>query len=187
MTWDIRYASSQPAEETTFTQSVAVGNVVFVSGCTSSRVGKLAPRRVEDQVDLALENARLALEAMGSRMDNIVKTFFLLTRLDDYGSVRKTETEFYERYAPQLVTTPPAATLMVVPALARPEFLVQYEVIAALDRDMPGWGVTYYPEYWAGRELAYPTCRRSTRSSRGASRSGTCSSFRVVRRSITRR
>ena len=89
-------------------------------------------------------------------MDNVVKTFFLLTRLDDYGSVRKTETEFYERYAPQLVTTPPAATLMVVPSLARPEFLVQYEVIAALDRDMPGWAVTYYPEYWAGKELAYP-------------------------------
>ena len=157
MNWDLRYASSQmPSEGTTFTQSVAVGNVVFVSGCTCSRAGELAPRRVEDQVDLALENARRALEATGSRMDNVVKTFFLLTRLDDYGNVRKTETEFYERYAPQLVTTPPAATLMVVPSLARPEFLVQYEVIAALDRDMPGWGVTYHPEYWAGRELAYP-------------------------------
>ena len=158
MTWDLRYASSRmPAGETTFTQGgVAVGNVVFVSGCTCGRVGTHAPRRVEDQVDLALENARRALESMGSRMDNVVKTFFLLTRLDDYGSVRKTETEFYERYAPQLVTTPPAATLMVVPSLARPEFLVQYEVIAALDRDMPGWEVTYYPEYWAGRELAYP-------------------------------
>ena len=89
-------------------------------------------------------------------MDNVVKTFFLLTTLDDYGSVRKAETEFYERHAPQLVTTPPAATLMVVPSLARPELLVQYEVIAALDRDMPDWEVTYYPEYWAGRELSYP-------------------------------
>ena len=45
---------------------------------------------------------------------------------------------------------------MVVPSLARPEFLVQYEVIAALDREMPGWRVTYHPEYWAGKELAYP-------------------------------
>jgi 2-iminobutanoate/2-iminopropanoate deaminase len=145
-----------PGEETTVAASVAVGNVVFVSGCTGDRVGALAPRRVEDQVDLALEHVRRALEAVGSRMDNVVKTFFLLTRLDDYGSVRAAETEFYERHAPQLVTTPPAATLMVVPSLARPELLVQYEVIAALDRDMPGWEVTYFPEYWAGRELAYP-------------------------------
>ncbi len=156
MTWDVRYAPSQmPGEETAIAASVAVGNVVFVSGCTGSS-GELVPRRVEDQVELALEHARRALEAVGSRMDNVVKTFFLLTRLDDYGSVRKTETEFYERHAPQLVTTPPAATLMVVPSLAGPEHLVQYEVIAALDRDLPGWGVTYFPEYWAGRELAYP-------------------------------
>jgi enamine deaminase RidA (YjgF/YER057c/UK114 family) len=145
-----------PGEETAVAASVVVDNVVFVSGCTGARVGEPAPRRVEDQVELALEHARRALEAAGSRMGNVVKTFFLLTRLDDYGSVRRTETEFYERHAPQLVTTPPAATLMVVPSLARPELLVQYEVIAALDRDLPGWGVTYFPEYWAGRELAYP-------------------------------
>jgi enamine deaminase RidA (YjgF/YER057c/UK114 family) len=157
MSWDVRYASSQtPVEEATFAQSVAVGNVVFVSGCTGSRAGEPAPRHVEEQVELALEHARRALAALGSRMDDVVKTFFLLTRLDDYGSVRRTETEFYERHAPQLVTTPPAATLMVVPSLARRELLVQYEVIAALDRNMPGWAVTYYPEFWAGRELAYP-------------------------------
>ena len=157
MKWDVRYASSQVAEEgPTVAQSVVVGNVVFVSGCTCGRGGKLAPRRVEDQVDLALENTRRALEAAGSRMENVVKTFFLLTSLDHYGRVRKTETEFYERHAPQLVTTPPAATLMVVPSLARREFLVQCEVIAALDRGMPGWPVRYYPEFWAGKELAYP-------------------------------
>jgi len=157
MKWDVRYASSQVAEEEpTLAQSVVVGNVVFVSGFTCGREGKLAPRQVEDQVDLALENTRRALEAVGSQMENVVKTFFMLTSLEHYGRVRKTETEFYERCAPQLVTTPPAATLMVVPSLARREFLVQYEVIAALDRGMPGWPVTYYPEYWAGKELAYP-------------------------------
>jgi enamine deaminase RidA (YjgF/YER057c/UK114 family) len=133
-----------------------VGNVVFVSGCTCDRPDTRVPQRVDRQVELALENARLSLKAVGSRLDDVVKTFFLLTSLDDYGSVRKAETEFYERHAPQLVTTPPAATLMVVPSLGRPELLVQYEVIAALDRDTPGWGVSYFPEYWAGRELAYP-------------------------------
>ena len=153
----VRYASSDAAgKEPTIAQSVVVGNVVFVSGCTCDKGGKRAPLRVEDQVTLALENTRCALEAAGSRMESVVKTFFLLTDLDHYGRVRKTETEFYELYAPQLVTTPPAATLMVVPSLARREFLVQYEVIAALDRGAPGGRVRYYPEYWAGKELAYP-------------------------------
>jgi enamine deaminase RidA (YjgF/YER057c/UK114 family) len=143
---------SQPA----IAQSGVVGNVVFASGYTGEKRGTQMPGRVEDQVVLALENTRSALEAAGSRMDSIVKTFFLLTDLDHYGRVRKTETEFYESHAPQLVTTPPAATLMVVPSLARREFLVQYEVIAALDREAPGSPVRYYPEYWAGKELAYP-------------------------------
>jgi enamine deaminase RidA (YjgF/YER057c/UK114 family) len=128
-----------------------VGNVVFVSGCTGE-----GGKGVEDQVVLALENTRRALEAAGSRMDNVVKTFFLLTDLDHYGRVRTAETEFYELHAPELVTTPPAATLMVVPSLARRELLVQCEVIAALDRGAPGGPVRYHPEYWAGKELAYP-------------------------------
>jgi enamine deaminase RidA (YjgF/YER057c/UK114 family) len=155
--WNVRYGSSDAAgKEPTIAQSVVVGNVVFVSGCTCDKGGKRAPGRVEDQVTLALENTRCALEAAGSRMESVVKTFFLLTDLDHYGRVRRTVTEFYELYAPQLVTTPPAATLMVVPSLERREFLVQYEVIAALDRGAPGWRVRYYPEYWAGKELAYP-------------------------------
>jgi len=155
--WNVRYASSDAAlTESPVAQSVVVGNVVLVSGCTGDAGGRRAPRRGEDQVTQALENTRGAVEAAGSRMENVVKTFFLLTDLDHYARVRKTETEFYELYAPQLVTTPPAATLMVVPSLARPELLVQYEVIAALDRGAPGWRVRYYPESWAGKELAYP-------------------------------
>lgn len=146
MEWNVRHAPG----------TVAVGNVVFVSGCTGTPDGEAAPDRIEEQVELALDSTRGALEAAGSGMENVVKTFFLLTSLDDYGAVRKTETEFYERHAPQLVETPPAATLMVVPSLVRPELRVQYEAIAALDRDMPGWAVTYYPEFWAGKELAYP-------------------------------
>jgi len=70
--------------------------------------------------------------------------------------VRKTETEYYEAHAPHLVGHPPAATLIVVSSLARPELLVEYEAIGVLDRAAPDWGVTYYPEYWAGRMLAYP-------------------------------
>jgi enamine deaminase RidA (YjgF/YER057c/UK114 family) len=107
---------------------------------------------VEDQVELALEGARRELETAGSTLNNVVKTFFLLTDLTDYAAVRKTETEYYERHAPLLVTTPPAATLMVVPSLGDPELRVQYEVIAAHDRA----DVTYHPEYWGGKELAYP-------------------------------
>src|SRR5262245_985934 len=63
--------------------AVAAGNVVFTSGCTAERAGKPIPSRVEDQVELALDHARRSLESLGSGMENVVKTLFLLTSLDD--------------------------------------------------------------------------------------------------------
>ncbi len=141
-----------------YSQSVVVGNLVFLSACIGKNpdADGPAPAGIADQINLALDNVRAALETAGSSMENIVKTFFLLTSLDSYGEVRKTETEYYEKYAPATVETPPSATLMVVPAVAGPDALLSYEVIAAVDRTAPEWGVTYYPEYWGGKELAYP-------------------------------
>ena len=145
MDWTVRHFA-EPA------RCVVVGNVVFLSGYA----GNPASAQVEDQVVAALDGARLAMQAAGGSMANIVKTFFLITALEDYARVRKTETEYYERHAPQLVTTPPAATLMVVPSLASPQLKVQYEAIGAVGRDRADWAVKYYPEFWGGRELAYP-------------------------------
>lgn len=169
MDWDVSYYPEYwvgkklaypdvPKEHAKFAQSIAVGNLIFVSGCVGqdTTTGDPAPELVEDQVRLAMDKARSAMETAGGSMENIVKTFFLVTSLDDYQRVRKTETEYYERHAPKLVETPPAATLMVVPSLATPDFLVEYEVMGAIDRNRPDWSVKYYPEFWAGKELAYP-------------------------------
>lgn len=133
-------------------QCIVVGNLVFASASPDQDT----PGHIEDQVNIVLDKIRVAMETAGSSMDNIVKTFFSITSLDDYAKVRRTETEYYEKHAPQLVTTPPAATLMVVPSLARSEFLAGYEVIGVIDRDMPDWRVKYFAEHWAGKELAYP-------------------------------
>ena len=169
MNWDLHYYPTYwagkklvypavPKEHPKFAQSIVVGNLVFASGCVGQDVRTMAPtpEGVEDQVRLALENTMRAMEAAGSSMNNVIKTFFLITSLDDYQAVRKTETEFYEKYAPALIMKPPAATLMVIPSLARPEFRVEYEVIGVVDRNAADWSATYYPEFWGGKELAYP-------------------------------
>ncbi len=147
-----------PREHPKFSQSVTIGNLVLVSGCGGKNTvtGAPAPPDVAGQVTTALDKTRAALEEAGSSMENIIKTFFLIRSLDDYGEVRKTETEYYERHAPSLIETPPSATLMVVPGLANPDYRLEYEVIAAKDRSAPDWGVTYYPEFWGGKELAFP-------------------------------
>ena len=169
MNWDVKYYPGYwagrklaypdvPKEHPKFAQSIVVGNLIFVSGCVGqdTNTGTPAPENVVDQVKLALKYAELAMKTAGSSTENIVKTFFLIKDLDNYQQVRKTETEYYSDHAPYLVENPPAATLMVVPSLARPEFQVEYEVIGVVDRTMPGWGVKYYAEYWGGKELAYP-------------------------------
>ncbi len=149
---------SVPKEHAKFSESVVVGNLVMVSGCIGkeTKTGKPTPESVFEQAFLALDNTRTALEKAGSSMENIVKTFSLIRDLSSYGEYRKAETEYYERYAPTLIRKPPSATLMVYPGLALPEFKLEYEVIAVVDRNAEDWEVTYYPEFWGGRELAYP-------------------------------
>ena len=169
MDWDVKHYPEYwggkklafpevPRGHPKFARCMTVGNLIFASGCVGqdTESGDPAPAGVADQVNLALDHARQAMETAGGSMENIIKTFFLIRSLDDYQMVRKTETEYYEKHAPSLIEKPPSATLMVIPSLARPEFLAEYEVIGVIDRTAPDWGVTYYPEFWAGRELAYP-------------------------------
>ena len=147
-----------PKEHAKFSESVVVGNLIFVSGCIGKDIksNEPTPQSISEQVFLALENTRIALENAGSSMENIVKTFSLIRDLSTYGEYRKAETDYYEIHAPTLVRKPPAATLMVYPGLALPEFKLEYEVIAAVNRSTKDWEVSYYPEFWAGKELAYP-------------------------------
>jgi len=62
-------------------------------------------------------------------MNNLVKTIILLKNLEDYPLMRRTELEYYQRYAPFLVENPPASTVAVVVSLARPEFLVEIDAV----------------------------------------------------------
>jgi enamine deaminase RidA (YjgF/YER057c/UK114 family) len=48
--------------------------------------------------------------------------------------MRKTELEYYQKYAPRLVEEPPASTILEAASLVRPEFLVEVEVIAVVSR-----------------------------------------------------
>jgi len=59
----------------------------------------------------------------------------LLKDMKDYQMMRKTELEYYQKHAPRLVEEPPASTFMQPASLARPEFLVEIDVIAGLNRE----------------------------------------------------
>jgi 2-iminobutanoate/2-iminopropanoate deaminase len=84
---------------------------------------------------ITLDKVRMAMEEAGSSMNNVVRTLMLLKNLEDYPRMRKTELEYYQKHAPFLVDNPPASTFMQVAGLARPEFLVEIDVIGVVSRE----------------------------------------------------
>ena len=120
-----------------YASAVVVDNLVFLSGMTAqdTKTGACLTDTIADQMIVCLDKVKAALEEVGSSMENIVKTLILLKDVKDYQIMRKTELEYYQKHAPRLVDEPPASTFMQPAALARPEFLVELEVIAVLSRE----------------------------------------------------
>jgi 2-iminobutanoate/2-iminopropanoate deaminase len=119
-----------PPQHPKFSRSVVAGNLIFISGCQGQNDESLEiPSTFEEQMVNALNKIRKAMEEAGSSMNNIIKTLIFLKNLEDYPRMRKTELEYYQKYAPLLVENPPASTVAVVVSLARPEFLVEIDAI----------------------------------------------------------
>lgn len=125
-----------PAESPKFANSVVVGNLIFVSGCQgqNDEIVRVDTDVFEEQMIVALDKVRACMEEAGSSMNNIVKTMMLLKDVKDYPKMRRTELEYYQKYAPRLVEDPPASTFMEV-GLAKPEFLVEIDVVGVISRD----------------------------------------------------
>lgn len=122
-------------ESPKFANSVVAGNLIFVSGCQGQNDETVSVETdvFEEQMTIALDKVRKCMEEAGSCMDNVIKTLILLKRLEDYPKMRRTEVEYYQRHAPRLVEEPPASTFMVV-GLAKPEFLVEIDVVGVVER-----------------------------------------------------
>jgi 2-iminobutanoate/2-iminopropanoate deaminase len=125
-----------PAESPKFANSVVAGNLIFVSGCQGQNDETVSVETdvFEEQMIVALDKVRACMEEAGSSMNNVIKTLILLKRLEDYPRMRRTELEYYQKYAPMLVENPPASTFMVV-GLAKPEFLIEIDVVGVVSRD----------------------------------------------------
>jgi 2-iminobutanoate/2-iminopropanoate deaminase len=114
---------------------VVAGNLIFVSGCQgqNDELVKVETDVFEEQMWVALEKVRACMEEAGSSMNNVIKTLMMLKHLEDYPKMRATELKYYQEYAPMLVENPPASTFMQV-GLAKPEFLVEIDVVGVISR-----------------------------------------------------
>jgi len=98
--------------------------VVFCSGQLGVARDGAAPETVEGQTEQCFRNVEAILGETGMGLRDIV-------RIDAFVSARE-HLAGYMRVRDRLVgDPPPASTLMIVSGFARPEFLVEVEVVAA--------------------------------------------------------
>jgi len=129
-TYPLYYAG----EKQQFARSVVVGDLVFLSGMSgrTMETGDVSSHDVREQMLVAWDKVRAALEEAGSSLEHIIKTTIYLKDVKDYGLMRQTEREYWAAHAPGLLEEPPASTFVMPASLARDNMLVEIDVIACL-------------------------------------------------------
>lgn len=108
------------------------GTIAYLAGQVSSDAsGKLIGEGdFEAQVEQVFRNLKIAAEAAGATMADIVKLNIYLVAEVDQANVPKLRA-IRDRYVN--VEKPPASTLVVVSRLARPGWLIEIEAVAAIE------------------------------------------------------
>ncbi len=97
---------------------------LVTSGTPGLELNGSVPNRIVAQSEMAWRHIIAMLEQAGMTIGDIVKITQYLTSDKDIAAYAKVRSEF-------LGDLRPASMLMVVPALVRPEFLVEVEIMAA--------------------------------------------------------
>jgi 2-iminobutanoate/2-iminopropanoate deaminase len=97
---------------------------LYISGQTGTRPDRSIPASVEEQTEVVWQNLLAVLAEGGMGVGDIVKITSFLTRAEDYAKFAPVRAKYLGDHRP-------ASTLLVVSALARPEFKVEVEAVAA--------------------------------------------------------
>lgn len=130
-----RFADGSPWEPRVgYVRAVRAGRCVYVSGTTAvDDAGEVVgEEKSYEQARFALGKAVRALESLGGRPMDVVRTRWFVTRIDDWEEVGRAHREVFG-------ASPPASTMVGVPRLIDPRLLVEVELDAVLD-DPPSDG-----------------------------------------------
>lgn len=101
--------------------------VMFIAGQVGIDKDGNVPADFAAQAELAWRNCVAVLEHNGMRMKDVVKITHFLTDAENIPAYNEVRGKF-------LGEDRPASTLLIVAGLARPELLVEVEMVAALQR-----------------------------------------------------
>ena len=117
--------SAAPGAIGPYSQAVAVGNLVFVSGQlpVNPTTGEM-PEGIKAQTEQSLDNVKAILEAAGATLDNVVKTTVFLSDMSLFGAMNEVYSSYFGKPYPARC----AFAVKELPKKAD----VEIEVIAAL-------------------------------------------------------
>ena len=136
--------AGQPATYAKGSVVKGANGFVVLSGSVGVDVNTgIVPEGAGQQAKLAMENIKSRLEEYGSSLRNIllvrkyIKGAFPDGIVNDplYQEIGEALERFWADHCPEFLKekNPPASTLLGISALARPEFLLEIEVVAAVE------------------------------------------------------
>ena len=117
-------AAPAPFQGAPYSQAIAAGGLVFVSGQLSLRPGdkEISARTIEEQTEQVFANLRAILEEAGSDLDRLVKTTVFLQNLDDFQGMNSVYTKHVGEQPPARSTVEvaklPSGALVEIEAIA---------------------------------------------------------------------
>lgn len=118
-------AAPAPFQGAPYSQAIAAGGFVFISGQLGLKPGDTAiSGSIEEQTEQVFANLKAILEEAGAGLDRLVKTTVFLQRLEDFQAMN-------EVYAKHVGAQPPARATVEVAKLPSGA-LVEIEAIALL-------------------------------------------------------
>lgn len=113
-----------------YSRAVRVGCVIEVAGtsATDENGGVLAPGDAYGQARITLSEVMAAIEALGGRATDVVRTRIFVVDMDDSDAVARAHIEVFAQVLP-------ASTLVQVGSLMLPGLLVEIEATAVLHGD----------------------------------------------------
>ncbi|RPI75123.1 MAG: RidA family protein [Ignavibacteriales bacterium] len=111
-----------------YSRAVKVGNIIEVSGTTSVDNGKIIGKgNAYEQTKFILEKIKNTLEALGSGMNEVIRTRIYVTDISKWEEIGKAHGEFFKNIKP-------ATAMVEVKSLIDHDMIVEIEATAVLNK-----------------------------------------------------